>query len=161
MATLRGKAYWAKVHEPVPNYFDATKIEYSINVGHLTDEDKEFLTGLNLGNKIKTDKKGVMGEFIEFKARNSYTVTNKQTGEKELREVEIPVVDKDLNPISPDVLIANDSEVIVSFNVRPWEFGGRSGTTADLKAVQVIDLAEYIPNADPLADFKEAADFSA
>ena len=40
MAALRGKAYWAKVHEPVQNRFDPEKIEYSINIGHLTDEQQ-------------------------------------------------------------------------------------------------------------------------
>jgi hypothetical protein len=155
MAALRGKCYWAKVHEPEPNYFDPEKVEYSINIGHLTDDDKALLQSLNLGDKIKTDKKDVMGDFIQFKAKNVKTIYNRETGERDETENTIMVVDADLNPVPTDVLIGNGSEVVVSF--QPIHYKKLKKWGVELLGVQVIELNEYSPGADPMADFKAAA----
>jgi hypothetical protein len=155
MAALRGKCYWAKVHEPEPNYFDPEKVEYSINIGHLTDDDKALLQSLNLGDKIKTDKKDVMGDFIQFKAKNVKTIYNRETGERDEIENTIMVVDADLNPVPTDVLIGNGSEVVVSF--QPIHYKKLKKWGVDLLGVQVLNLVEYSPGADPMADFKAAA----
>jgi len=155
MAALRGKCYWAKVHEPEPNYFDPEKVEYSINIGHLTDDDKALLQSLNLGDKIKTDKKDVMGDFIQFKAKNVKTIYNRETGERDEIENTIMVVDADLNPVPTDVLIGNGSEVVVSF--QPIHYKKLKKWGVELLGVQVLELNEYSPGADPMADFKAAA----
>ena len=155
MAALRGKCYWAKVHEPEPNYFDPEKVEYSINIGHLTDDDKALLQSLNLGDKIKTDKKDVMGDFVQFKAKNVKTIYNRETGERDEIENTIMVVDADLNPVPTDVLIGNGSEVVVSF--QPIHYKKLKKWGVELLGVQVLELNEYSPGADPMADFKAAA----
>ena len=155
MAALRGTCYWAKVHEPEPNYFDPEKVEYSINIGHLTDDDKALLQSLNLGDKIKTDKKDVMGDFVQFKAKNVKTIYNRETGERDEIENTIIVVDADLNPVPTDVLIGNGSEVVVSF--QPIHYKKLKKWGVELLGVQVLELNEYSPGADPMADFKAAA----
>ena len=155
MAALRGKCYWAKVHEPEPNYFDPEKVEYSINIGHLTDDDKALLQSLNLGDKIKTDKKDVMGDFVQFKAKNVKTIYNRETGERDEIENTIMVVDADLNPVPTDVLIGNGSEVVVSF--QPIHYKKLKKWGVELLGVQVLELNEYSPGADPMTDFKAAA----
>lgn len=155
MAALRGKCYWAKVHEPEPNFFDPEKVEYSINIGHLTDDDKALLQSLNLGDKIKTDKKDVMGDFVQFKAKNVKTIYNRETGERDEIENTIMVVDADLNPVPTDVLIGNGSEVVVSF--QPIHYKKLKKWGVELLGVQVLELNEYSPGADPMADFKAAA----
>ena len=155
MAALRGKCYCAKVHEPEPNYFDPEKVEYSINIGHLTDDDKALLQSLNLGDKIKTDKKDVMGDFVQFKAKNVKTIYNRETGERDEIENTIMVVDADLNPVPTDVLIGNGSEVVVSF--QPIHYKKLKKWGVELLGVQVLELNEYSPGADPMADFKAAA----
>ena len=155
MAALRGKCYWAKVHEPEPNYFDPEKVEYSINIGHLTDDDKALLQSLNLGDKIKTDKKDVMGDFVQFKAKNVKTIYNRETGERDEIENTIMVVDADLNPVPTDLLIGNGSEVVVSF--QPIHYKKLKKWGVELLGVQVLELNEYSPGADPMADFKAAA----
>ena len=155
MAALRGKCYWAKVHEPEPNYFDPEKVEYSINIGHLTDDDKALLQSLNLGDKIKTDKKDVMRDFVQFKAKNVKTIYNRETGERDEIENTIMVVDADLNPVPTDVLIGNGSEVVVSF--QPIHYKKLKKWGVELLGVQVLELNEYSPGADPMADFKAAA----
>jgi hypothetical protein len=155
MAALRGKCYWAKVHEPEPNFFDPEKVEYSINIGHLTDDDKALLQSLNLGDKIKTDKKDVMGDFVQFKAKNVKTIYNRETGERDEIENTIMVVDADLNPVPTDVLIGNGSEVVVSF--QPIHYKKLKKWGVELLGIQVLELNEYSPGADPMADFKAAA----
>lgn len=159
MAALRGKAYWAKVHEAVPNRFDPEKIEYSINIGHLTEEDKVFLTRHNLGDKIKTDPKGTMGDYIQMKARNTKRVYNQETGEPDEHENSIVVVDENKEPISSNVLIGNESEVVVSF--KPIHYKRYDVWAAELLGVQVLNLNQYTAAVDPMADFDEAANFSA
>ena len=40
-------------------------------------------------------------------------------------------------------LVGNGSKVAVKYFVREWEYAGKSGTTADLKAVQVLEHIAY------------------
>lgn len=157
MAALRGKCYWAKVHEPEPNYFDPEKVEYSITIGNLTEDDEALLRSLNIGDKVKDDAKGTSGggRYIQFKARNVKTNYNRETGEREQVENTIMVVDEGLNPVPTDVLIGNGSEVVVSF--QPIHYKKLKKWGVELLGVQVIDLVEYSPGADPMADFKAAA----
>jgi hypothetical protein len=157
MAALRGKCYWAKVHEPEPNYFNPEKVEYSITIGNLTETDEALLTSLNIGDKVRDDVKGTNGggRFIQFRAKNVKTNYNPETGERDQIENTIIVVDADLNPVPTDVLIGNGSEVVVSF--QPIHYKKLKKWGVDLLGVQVLNLVEYSPGADPMADFKAAA----
>ena len=157
MAALRGKCYWAKVHEPEPNYFAPEKVEYSITVGNLTEDDEALLTSLNIGDKIKDDVKGTNGggRYIQFKAKNVKTNYNRETGEREEVENTIMVVDADLNPVPTDVLIGNGSEVVISF--QPIHYKKLKKWGVELLGVQVIDLVEYSPGVDPMDDFRAAS----
>ena len=47
-------------------------------------------------------------------------------------------------------LIGNGSEVNVLYSTYDWEYAGKSGVSADLRAVQVTNLIPY--NADADAD---------
>ena len=47
-----------------------------------------------------------------------------------------------------DVQIGNGSEVAVKYTAREWEYNGKAGITADLKAVQVIKHIPYGDNED-------------
>mgnify|MGYP003133714625 CR=1 FL=1 len=51
------------------------------------------------------------------------------------------LVDSAKNPI--DVLVGNGSKVKVLYKPFDWKFAGKSGTSLDLQAVQVIDLVPY------------------
>ena len=51
------------------------------------------------------------------------------------------LVDSAKNPI--DVLVGNGSKVKVLYKPFDWKFAGKSGTSLDLQAVQVLDLVEY------------------
>lgn len=40
-------------------------------------------------------------------------------------------------------LIGNGSKGVLRYSIRPYEFGGQSGTALDLKSVLITDLVEY------------------
>ena len=52
------------------------------------------------------------------------------------------VVDKFGDSMDP-LIIGNDSVCNVQYSVREWEFQGQKGKSAELIAVQVVDLNEY------------------
>lgn len=149
MAAISGTAFWAKVHEPVESKFEAGKFEYSINVGKLDAGTIETLNSLGLGHKIKVDPKGDMGTYVQFKAKDTKNIYNKETGESELVENAIAVVDGNRDDISPEVLIGNGSQVVVS--IRPYKHMGK--THAELLGVMVTDLREYVRSVNPMDDF--------
>jgi len=47
-----------------------------------------------------------------------------------------------------NTLIGNGSEVNVLYSTYEWEFKGRSGVSADLRAIQVTNLVPYNVDAD-------------
>ncbi len=49
-------------------------------------------------------------------------------------------------------LIGNGSEVNVHYSTYEWEFKGRAGVSADLRAVQVVNLIPYNTEADEAFD---------
>ena len=55
------------------------------------------------------------------------------------------VVDSKLNPIV-DVFVGNGSKVNVSYRPFEWSFGNKSGVSAGLNSIQVLDLIEYNPS---------------
>ena len=55
------------------------------------------------------------------------------------------VVDSQLNPIT-NTLVGNGSKIKVSYRPFEWNFGGRSGVSAGLNSVQVLELVEYNPD---------------
>ena len=52
------------------------------------------------------------------------------------------------NSTMKDTLIGNGSEVNVLYSTYEWEFGGKSGVSADLRAIQVTNLVPYNTDAD-------------
>jgi trans-aconitate methyltransferase len=55
-------------------------------------------------------------------------------------------------------LIGNGSEVNVLYTTYEWEFKGRSGVSADLRAVQVTNLVPYNTDADAEEAFEVVPD---
>ena len=51
-----------------------------------------------------------------------------------------------------NTLIGNGSEVNVHYTTYEWEFKGRPGVSADLRAVQVVILIPYNTEADEAFD---------
>ena len=138
MATVKGMAHWA--HLVKPN----TKFEpvYSIDVV----VDKEQAEVLELaGLNVKEDDRGLVCVF-KRKLNKKKGGTNPPPA----------VVDAKMNPYTGNV--GNGSLVQVQYRAYDWTFGNKKGTSADLIAVQVLELNEY---ADDKIVFEEEDGFEA
>ena len=56
-----------------------------------------------------------------------------------------------------NTLIGNGSEVNVHYTTYEWEFKGRQGVSADLRAVQVTNLIPYNTEAEEACDLLDGA----
>ena len=117
MSVIQGKAYWASIVNPNTT-FDSDGV-YSIDVS-LDAKNKKIAETDGLTIKNKGDDRG---DFVSIK-RN---VRRKNSQKRNMK----------------DTLIGNGSEVSVLYSTYQWEFKGRSGTNADLRAVQVTNLIPY------------------
>ena len=138
MSVISGTAYWASITLPNTT-FDVDGV-YTIDICQLDDKNKDIVVQDNLEIKNIGDERG---DFITAKMK----VRRKNGG------VNAPpnVVDSKLNPIT-ETLVGNGSKVNVSYRPFDWTFGNRSGVSAGLNSVQVMDLIEYKPN-DSISEF--------
>ena len=118
MAVISGTAYWASVANPNTT-FDEDGV-WTIDVCQLDASAKKIAKGLSLPIKNKGDDRGKGGGVNRSPS----------------------LVDSDLKPMY-NTLIGNGSKVNVRFDTYDWEFGGKTGTSADLVGVQVVDLVPY------------------
>ena len=70
----------------------------------------------------------------------------------------VMVVDTYGNPLTG--LIGNGSKCNVQCSVRSWEFNGNKGRTADLEAIQILELVEYESTGDGEEDFVPTFNFA-
>ena len=129
MSVISGTAYWASITSPNTT-FDADGT-WSIDVGNLDADNKALAEKDGLAIKNKGDDRG---DFVSIKRnvrRKNGDFNNKPT-----------LMDSQKRNMK-DTLIGNGSEVSVLYSTYQWEFKGRSGTNADLRAVQVTNLIPY------------------
>ena len=130
---ISGTAYWASIVSPNTT-FDPHRWE--INVCNLSDETKAMVEEDGLSIKNKGDDRG---DFVTIK-RN---LTRKDGGTNDAPKV----VDSNNSPMH-NTLIGNGSLVNVKYRPYSWSYGNRKGVSADLMAVQVVDLVEYMADGD-------------
>jgi hypothetical protein len=137
MATIQGKAYWAKLRT-AENQFDPERPKYSIDVALDKAGVKQmeaFGVPIKENETYKADT--FTGQFV--------TLYKDQFINKNGQRVELPkprVLDSKKQDIS-DKLIGNGSVVKVSFYPKEWTFAKKTGVRAVLKDVQVLSLIEY------------------
>lgn len=129
---LKGKAYWAKLGDPVQNAFDPTVTEWSFDLCNLTPETVETIKQTS-GKSVK-NKGDDREDFYTFKRR-----ATKKDGEK---AKPFEIVDAHGNPWPRNKLIGNGSEVHVLASVREYKFGGKPGKT--LSAIKLM-VWDYVP----------------
>ena len=135
---ISGTSYWASVITPNTK-FDADGV-WTIDVGNLDDLNKKKAQKDGLSIKNKGDEKE---DFVTFKrkVRNAKGSLNRQPN----------VVDANKRLIT-DTMIGNGSKVNVLYEPFEWNFGGKTGVSADLRAVQVTDLVPYSTEEDDAFD---------
>jgi|TARA_R100001530_G_scaffold13759_1_gene12613 hypothetical protein len=135
---MSGTAYWASVITPNTK-FDADGV-WTIDVGNLDDLNKKKAQKDGLTIKNKGDEKE---DFVTFKrkVRNAKGNLNRQPN----------VVDANKRLIT-ETMIGNGSKVNVLYEPFEWNFGGKTGVSADLRAVQVTELVPYTTEEDDAFD---------
>ena len=135
---ISGTAYWASVITPNTK-FDADGV-WTIDVGNLDDLNKKKAQKDGLTVKNKGDEKE---DFVTIKrkVRNNKGNLNRQPN----------VVDATKRLIT-ETMIGNGSKVNVLYEPFEWNFGGKTGVSADLRAVQVTELVPYTTEEDDAFD---------
>ena len=140
MSVISGTAFWASITSPNTT-FDSDGV-WTIDVGNLDAKNKKIASNDGLIVKNKGDDRG---DFVTIKRKVRRKDGNLNTAPD--------VVDAQKRKII-GTLVGNGSGVNVLYSTYEWEFGGKTGTSADLRAVQVTNMIPY--NAD--ADADEAFD---
>ena len=135
---ISGTAYWASVITPNTK-FDADGV-WTIDVGNLDDLNKKKAQKDGLTVKNKGDEKD---DFVTIKrkVRNAKGSLNRQPN----------VVDANKRLVT-ETMIGNGSKVNVLYEPFEWNFGGKTGVSADLRAVQVTELVPYSTEEDDAFD---------
>jgi len=136
---LSGTAYWASVINPNTRFDDDGV--WTIDVGNLDDLNKKKAQKDGLTIKNKGDEKD---DFVTIRRR----VRNSKSGNLNRAP---NVVDADKRLIT-DTMIGNGSKVNVLYEPFEWNFGGKTGVSADLRAVQVTELVPYSTEEDDAFD---------
>ena len=136
MSVLKGKAYWASITSPNTT-FDSDGV-WTVDVGNLDEKNKKIAQADGLNVKNKSDDRG---DFVTIKRK----VRRKDGNMNKAPEI----VDAQKRTMM-GTLIGNGSDVNVLYSKYDWVYAGKSGVSADLRAVQVTNLIPY--NADADAD---------
>jgi len=149
MPVISGTAYWAKVHQPHYDQYNEQGI-FSIDVT-VDTKTKKQLQDLGLGPRIK-NKGDERGDFVTIKrkAKRKDGSANKAPD----------VMDGMKRPLE-GTLIGNGSAVNVLYKTYEWVHKptGNTGVSADLQAIQVVDLVPYA-GAESVSAFEEIPDGS-
>lgn len=141
---VQGRAYFAKLKTPVPNY-NKDGTEWSIEVG-LDKDTVKLLKSLGLGKKIKPGNEKHDGlDYISFRRASV-----KKAGPKAGQSNEpIRIVGPDAKPWDSNVLIGNGSVVNVKFAVHEVVGGPKKErfVRADILSLQIWEHVPYTPPA--------------
>ena len=144
MSVISGTAYWAAITNPNTT-FDSDGV-WTVDVSNLDKKNLAVVKKDGLAIKNKGDDRG---DFVTVKRK----VRRKDGGMNKAPEV---VDAQKRNMIG--TLIGNGSEVNVLYSTYEWEFKGRSGVSADLRAIQVTNLIPYNVDADADEAFEVVPD---
>ena len=135
MALLKNKkAMWSKLGTPEKKY-GTDETQWAIDLILSDDESRKWVrSGLAMKERFM-DVHGVEVPVRKLKKDTHW----KKSGEA---KTSVKVVDAYGQDVDPR-LIGNGSIVNAQYNVRDWEFQGRSGKTAELVAVKVIELVQF------------------
>ena len=144
MSVISGKAYWASVTSPNTT-FDADGT-WSIDVCNLDEANKAIAEKDGLTIKNKSDDRG---DFVNIKRHVKRKDGNMNKAPEVLDAQKRTMI---------DTLIGNGSTVNVLYTTYEWKFKGRSGVSADLRAIQVTNLVPYNVDADADEAFEVVPD---
>ena len=123
---ITGKCHYASLVEPNTKFEPVWSIQIEVD-----DTIRPVIEGAGLTISNKGDDRG---EFVTIKRKVARADGTKKQG---------PIVKDSQNNNWDGKLIANGSTVNVKAIPFEWSYAGKSGISADLAAVQVVDFIEY------------------
>ena len=132
---ITGKCHYASITEPNTKFDPVWSIQVEVN-----DDNREVVekSGLKVANK--GDERG---DFVTIKRK-----VHRKDGSQRNAPL---VMDSQNNRWNNDKKIANGSTVNVKAIPYEWDYAGKSGVSADLAAVQIVDFIEYTGNQQDFA----------
>ena len=132
---ITGKCHYASITEPNTKFDPVWSIQVEAN-----DDNREVVekSGLKVANK--GDERG---DFVTIKRK-----VHRKDGTQRNAPL---VMDSQNNRWNNDKKIANGSTVNVKAIPYEWDYAGKSGISADLAAVQIVDFIEYSGNQQDFA----------
>ena len=127
---ISGKCHYASIIEPNTKFDPVWSIQVEVN-----DDNRSVIEGAGLPINNKDDDRG---DFVTIKRK----VLRADGSQRAAPSVK----DSQNNPWNGK-LIANGSTVNVKAVPYEWNYAGKSGVSADLAAVQVVDFIEYTRSA--------------
>ena len=132
---ITGKCHYASITEPNTKFDPVWSIQVEVN-----DDNREVVekSGLNVANK--GDERG---DFVTIKRK-----VHRKDGTQRNAPL---VMDSQNNRWNNEKKIANGSTVNVKAIPYEWDYAGKSGISADLAAIQIVDFIEYSGNQQDFA----------
>ena len=132
---ITGKCHYASITEPNTKFDPVWSIQVEVN-----DDNREVVekSGLKVANK--GDERG---DFVTIKRK-----VHRKDGTQRNAPL---VMDSQNNRWNNDKKIANGSTVNVKAIPYGWDYARKSGISADLAAVQIVDFIEYSGNQQDFA----------
>jgi len=123
---ISGKCHYASIIEPNTKFDPVWSIQVAVD-----EDNRSVIEGAGLPINNKDDDRG---DFVTIKRK----VLRADGSQRAAPSVK----DSQNNPWNGK-LIANGSTVNVKATPYEWNYAGKSGVSADLAAVQVVDFIEY------------------
>jgi len=123
---ISGKCHYASITEPNTKFDPVWSIQVEVN-----DNNRAVIEGAGLPISNKDDDRG---DFVTIKRKVLRPDGSQRAA---------PFIKDSQNNIWNGKLIANGSTVNVKAVPYEWNYAGKSGVSADLAAVQVVDFIEY------------------
>ena len=128
---ITGKCHYASITEPNTKFEPVWSIQLEVD-----DNNRSIIESSGLSISNKGDDRG---DFVTIKRKVERKDGTQRQG---------PIVKDSQNNNWDGKLIANGSVVNVKAVPFEWTYAGKSGISADLAAVQVVDFIEYTSGAD-------------
>jgi hypothetical protein len=128
---ITGKCHYASITEPNTKFDPVWSIQIEVD-----DNNRSVIESAGLTISNKGDDRG---DFVTIKRKVARKDGTSRQG---------PSVKDSQNNAWDGKLIANGSTVNVKAVPFEWSYAGKSGVSADLAAVQVVDFIEYSSGGD-------------
>lgn len=135
------KVKWARLGNNPNTKYASDETEWSVDCA-LTPEQSKDWVAKGFAQKERFDPEDGTA-FCKVKRNTHFNKKNPVTGQMEKNEISAPFVKDKYGDTMDATIIGNGSICNVQYMERAWEYAGKTGVTATLVGVQVVELVEY------------------